>query len=156
HFRGTSVADCEREFDTLVAGVRMRAPMMAIHTIAAGGGSIVEFDGLKFKVGPASAGANPGPACYRRGGPLTATDCNVLLGKVQPDFFPAAFGASSDQIIDRDVVVEKFDALAAEVRGATGREITKEEVAEGFLRIAVSNMANAIKVISVQRGYDVT
>jgi 5-oxoprolinase (ATP-hydrolysing) len=156
HFRGKSIADAERDFDRLVAGVRMRAPMMSIHTIAAGGGSILFFDGQKFRVGPESAGANPGPACYRRGGPLAVTDCNVLLGKIQPGFFPEVFGEAADQPLDRDVVVRKFEELASEVRRATGQGVTKEEVAEGFLRIAVANMANAIKVISVQRGHDVT
>ncbi len=156
HFAGTSLADCERDFDTQVAGVRMRAPMMSIHTIAAGGGSILDFDGRRYRVGPASAGANPGPACYRRGGPLTVTDCNVMLGKLQPEFFPRVFGPEANAQIDRDIVVSKFEALARDVRRSTGRDTTPEEVAEGCLRIAVANMANAIKFISVQRGYDVT
>jgi 5-oxoprolinase (ATP-hydrolysing) len=156
HFAGESPADSERSFETLVAGVRMRAPMMAIHTIAAGGGSILHFDGQKFRVGPESAGANPGPVCYRRGGPLALTDCNVLLGKIQPDFFPAAFGPTADAALDRAAVVARFDELTAEVASATGRQVVAEEIAEGFLQIAVANMANAIKVISVQRGYDVT
>jgi 5-oxoprolinase (ATP-hydrolysing) len=156
HFAGKSLADCERDFDTLVAGVRMRAPMMSIHTIAAGGGSILDFDGRRFRVGPASAGANPGPACYRRGGPLTVTDCNVMLGKIQPEFFPRVFGPAANAPIDLDTVTAKFEALAQDVSRATGREHTAEEVAEGCLRIAVANMANAIKYISVQRGYDVT
>jgi 5-oxoprolinase (ATP-hydrolysing) len=156
HFAGTSVADCEREFDTLVAGVRIRAPMMAIHTIAAGGGSILHFDGRRLQVGPDSAGANPGPKSYRRGGPLSVTDCNVLVGKVVPSFFPAAFGPSANEPLDRDAVVDAFRAMAADVTRATGRDAAPEEVAEGFLRIAVSNMASAIKLISVQRGYDVT
>lgn len=146
----------ERTYETVVAGVRMRAPMMNIHTVAAGGGSICIFDGSRFRVGPESAGANPGPACYRRGGPLTVTDCNVMLGKIQPAFFPKLFGPDGDEPLDRDIVVEKFTALAAEVTQATGRSWTAEEVAEGFLTIAVENMAHAIKQISIQRGYDVT
>lgn len=156
HFAGESVADCERAFDTQVAGVRMRAPMMSIHTIAAGGGSILNFDGQRFRVGPDSAGANPGPAAYRRGGPLTVTDCNVMLGKIQPEFFPAVFGPNGDQPLDAQIVREKFVALAREVQEATGDVQSPELIAEGFLRIAVANMANAIKFISVQRGYDVT
>jgi 5-oxoprolinase (ATP-hydrolysing) len=156
HFAGESLADCEREFDTLVAGVRMRAPMMAIHTIAAGGGSILQFDGQRYRVGPGSAGANPGPACYRRGGPLTVTDCQVMLGRIHPDWFPHCFGPAADQAIDRDTVVRMFGALAVGVGAATGEQPAPEHVAQGFLRIAVANMANAIKFISVQRGYDVT
>jgi 5-oxoprolinase (ATP-hydrolysing) len=156
HFDGDSVADCERAFDTLVAGVRLRAPMMAIHTIAAGGGSILHFDGQRFRVGPDSAGADPGPACYRRGGPLTVTDCNVLLGRIQPDFFPAVFGRAADSPLDAERVRAEFTALAEQVERATRAPATPEQVAEGFLQIAVSNMAGAIKVISVQRGHDVT
>jgi 5-oxoprolinase (ATP-hydrolysing) len=146
----------EREFETQVAGVRLRAPMMAIHTVAAGGGSILRFDGARLRVGPESAGAAPGPACYRNGGPLTVTDANVLLGKIQPEFFPRVFGPSGDLPLDDGIVRERFAALAAEVRAATGTERTAEELAEGFVRIAVENMANAIKKISVQRGHDVT
>ncbi|CAG0907575.1 unnamed protein product, partial [Cyprideis torosa] len=147
----------ERSFETVVAGVRMRAPMMHIHTVAAGGGSILHFDGSRYRVGPDSAGANPGPACYRRGGPLTVTDCNVMLGKIQPDFFPAVFGPEADQPLDAEVVRQHFTALAHRVSEASGRPLQRpEEVAEGFLRIAVLNMASAIKQISVQRGYDVT
>ncbi|HEY6633313.1 MAG TPA: hydantoinase/oxoprolinase family protein, partial [Rhizobiaceae bacterium] len=142
----------ERAFDTEVAGVRVRAPMMRIHTVAAGGGSILHFEAGRFRVGPDSAGANPGPACYRRGGPLAVTDANVMLGKLQPDFFPAIFGAGQDQPLDTDAVREKFSALAGEI--GDGR--SPEAVAEGFVTIAVENMANAIKKISVQRGYDVT
>ncbi|BCM20498.1 hydantoinase B/oxoprolinase family protein [Mesorhizobium sp. J8] len=142
----------ERAFDTEVAGVRIRAPMMRIHTVAAGGGSILHYEAGRFRVGPDSAGANPGPAAYRRGGPLAVTDANVMLGKLQPDFFPAIFGASQDQPLDIGTVREKFAALAAEI--GDGR--TPEAVAEGFVTIAVENMANAIKKISVQRGYDVT
>jgi 5-oxoprolinase (ATP-hydrolysing) len=142
----------ERAFDTEVAGVRVRAPMMRIHTVAAGGGSILHFDGGRFRVGPDSAGANPGPACYRRGGPLAVTDANVMLGKLQPDFFPEIFGPGQDQPLDTDVVRVKFAAFAQEI--GDGR--SPEAVAEGFVTIAVENMANAIKKISVQRGYDVT
>jgi 5-oxoprolinase (ATP-hydrolysing) len=146
----------EREFETQVAGVRLRAPMMSIHTVAAGGGSILHFDGSRFRVGPDSAGANPGPASYRRGGPLAVTDCNVMLGKIQPEFFPAVFGANSDQPLDHAVVEEKFETLAQQVSAKLGVQKTPEQIAEGFLQIAVANMANAIKKISVQRGYDVT
>ena len=146
----------ERAFETLVAGVRMRAPMMQIHTVAAGGGSILHFDGARYRVGPDSAGANPGPACYRRGGPLAVTDCNVMLGRIVPEFFPPVFGPGADQPLDADVVTERFAALAAKIREATGDERTPEQVADGFRRIAIENMANAIKKISIQRGYDVT
>ncbi len=142
----------ERAFDTEVAGVRVRAPMMRIHTVAAGGGSVLHFEAGRFRAGPDSAGANPGPACYRRGGPLAVTDANVMLGKLQPDFFPAIFGPDQDQPLDTEIVREKFEALAAEI--GDGR--SSEAVAEGFVTIAVENMANAIKKISVQRGYDVT
>ncbi len=140
----------EREFETQVAGVRMRAPMMSIHTVAAGGGSLLGFDGARFRVGPESAGANPGPASYRRGGPLAVTDANVMLGKVQPRYFPQVFGEHADQPLDAEVVRTHFAALAEH----TGR--SPEEVAEGFIAIAVQQMANAIKKISVARGYDVT
>ena len=146
----------ERVFETVVAGVRMQAPMLLIHTVAAGGGSLCRFDGARFRVGPESAGANPGPACYRRGGPLAVTDCNVMLGKLQPDFFPNVFGPGQDEPLDADAVRTKFAAMAAEVKAATGIDRSPEELADGFLRIAVENMANAIKKISVQRGYDVT
>jgi len=142
----------ERAFDTEVAGVRIRAPMMRIHTVAAGGGSILHYEAGRFRVGPDSAGANPGPAAYRRGGPLAVTDANVMLGKLQPDFFPAIFGPGQDQPLDAKTVRDKFTALAAEI--GDGR--SPEAVAEGFVTIAVENMANAIKKISVQRGYDVT
>ncbi|GLS14301.1 hydantoinase B/oxoprolinase family protein [Hydrogenophaga electricum] len=140
----------EREFETQVAGVRMRAPMMSIHTVAAGGGSILSFDGARFRVGPESAGANPGPASYRRGGPLAVTDANVMLGKIQPAHFPRVFGPNADEALSAEAVREQFGALAQQ----TGR--TAEDVAEGFIRIAVQQMANAIKKISVARGYDVT
>ena len=157
HFDGSPGGDgYERAFDTVVAGVRMRAPMMRIHTVAAGGGSILHFDGARYRVGPDSAGADPGPACYRRGGPLTVTDCNVMLGKLNPDFFPRVFGPNADAPLDADIVAEKFAALAARIHAATGDRRSPVEVADGFLRIAVANMANAIKQISVQRGYDVT
>jgi len=149
-------SEYEREFDTLVAGVRMRAPMMSIHTVAAGGGSILHFDGARLRVGPDSAGANPGPACYRRGGPLAVTDANVMLGRIQPEFFPRVFGPQADQPLDREAVAEKFAALAGDVTAATGTRKSPEEVAAGFLDIAVRNMAEAIKKISVQRGHDVT
>jgi 5-oxoprolinase (ATP-hydrolysing) len=142
----------ERAFDTEVAGVRVRAPMMRIHTVAAGGGSILHYADGRFQAGPDSAGANPGPACYRRGGPLAVTDANVMLGKLQPDFFPAIFGPNQDQPLDVGVVRKKFEAMAAEI--GDGR--SPESVADGFITIAVENMANAIKKISVQRGYDVT
>ncbi|HEY1932333.1 MAG TPA: hydantoinase B/oxoprolinase family protein [Acetobacteraceae bacterium] len=144
----------ERAFETAVAGVRMRAPMMSINTVAAGGGSILHFDGARLRVGPDSAGADPGPACYRRGGPLTVTDANVCVGKIQPAHFPAIFGPNGDAPLDGDVVAEKFAALAVEVSQATGRPHTPQQVAEGFLRIAVANMANAIKQVSVQKGHD--
>ncbi len=146
----------ERAFETLVAGVRMRAPMMQIHTVAAGGGSILHFDGAKYRVGPDSAGANPGPACYRRGGPLAVTDANVMLGRIQPEFFPAVFGPKADEPLDGEVVRRKFETLAREIHEATGDRRAPEEVADGFRRIAIENMANAVKKISTQRGYDVT
>ena len=146
----------ERVFETVVAGVRMQAPMLLIHTVAAGGGSLCQFDGARFRVGPESAGANPGPACYRRGGPLAVTDCNVMLGKLQPEFFPPVFGPNQDEPLDADAVRARFTEMAAEVESSTGIARSPEELADGFLRIAVENMANAIKKISVQRGYDVT
>jgi len=152
HFDG----EYERAFETLVAGVRMRAPMMRIHTVAAGGGSILHFDGARYRVGPDSAGADPGPACYRRGGPLTVTDANVMVGKIQPQFFPKLFGGDGDEALDGDVVGQKFAELTARIEADTGDKRTPRQVAEGFLRIAVENMANAIKQISVQRGYEVT
>ncbi len=152
HFAG----QYERTFETVVAGVRLRAPMMSIHTIAAGGGSICRFDGARFRVGPESAGADPGPACYRRGGPLTITDCNVMVGKIQPQFFPAVFGPSGCEPLDVAIVEERFRALADEVRGVAGATLTPQEIASGFLSIAVDNVANAIKQISIARGHDVT
>ncbi len=147
HYAG----EFEREFDTQVAGVRIRAPMMRIHTIAAGGGSVLHFDGSRYRVGPDSAGADPGPACYRRGGPLTVTDANLMLGKIQPDWFPAVFGPGADAPLDREIVVQRFTELAARIAGAD-----PEAVAEGFIDVAVGRMANAIKFVSVQRGHDVT
>jgi len=152
HYAG----EFERVFDTRIAGVRMRAPMMNIHTVAAGGGSILHFDGARYRVGPDSAGAHPGPACYRHGGPLTVTDCNVMLGKIQPQFFPKVFGPGGDEPLDAAIVHQKFAALAAAIRDATGDTRTPQQVAEGFVRIAIENMANAIKKISVQRGHDIT
>jgi len=160
---GTSTDVChydgefERSFETEVAGARVRAPMMDIHTVAAGGGSILFFRDGRFQVGPESAGASPGPACYRRGGPLTVTDCNVMLGKLQPLHFPHVFGPNADQPIDVSVVENRFKEFAEEISIKTGNKpLSAIELADGFLRIAVSNMANAIKKISVQRGYDVT
>ncbi len=147
HFAG----EFERAFETEVAGVRMRAPMMQINTVAAGGGSILSWDGARLRVGPQSAGADPGPACYRKGGPLTVTDANVMLGKLAPDFFPHVFGPDANETIDRAVVEKKFAELAGEIGG-----LSPEELAEGFIKIAVENMAQAIKKISVARGYDVT
>ena len=146
----------ERTFETEVAGVRVRAPMMAINTVAAGGGSVLHFDGARLRVGPDSAGADPGPACYRRGGPLTVTDANVCVGKIQPAHFPAIFGPDGDAPLDAAVVEQKFAALADEVAAATGEAREPRALAEGFLQIAVANMANAIKQVSVQKGHDVT
>jgi len=152
HYSG----EFERVFETQVAGVRMRAPMMSIHTVAAGGGSILHFDGSRYRVGPDSAGANPGPASYRRGGPLAVTDCNVMLGKIQPGHFPQLFGEGGQQPLDAAAVKAQFAELAGRIAAATGRDTTPEQVAEGYIEIAVGNMANAIKQISVQRGHDVT
>jgi 5-oxoprolinase (ATP-hydrolysing) len=152
HFSG----EFERVFETQVAGVRMRAPMMSIHTVAAGGGSILHFDGSRYRVGPDSAGANPGPASYRRGGPLAVTDCNLMLGKIQPAHFPHLFGSDGRQALDHDTVLEQLNAMAYRIGEATSSTPAPEQVAEGFIRIAVGNMANAIKQISVQRGHDVT
>ena len=152
HFAG----EFEREYETQVAGVRMRAPMLSIHTVAAGGGSILHFDGSRYRVGPDSAGANPGPACYRKGGPLTITDANVLLGRIQPDYFPRVFGEHGDQPLDAEITKQKFEELSRQITAATGDERGPEEVAAGFAEIAVANMASAIKKISVQRGYDIT
>jgi len=152
HYAG----EYERAFETEVAGVRVRAPMMNIHTIAAGGGSIIRFDGARLRVGPGSAGANPGPASYRRGGPVTITDANVILGRIQPAFFPAVFGPQANQPLDADVALLKFAELADLVSASADAAVSAEEIAAGSLRIAVGSMANAVKRISVSRGYDVT
>ena len=152
HFAG----ELERQYETQVAGVRMRSPMLRIHTVAAGGGSVLHFDGSRYRVGPDSAGADPGPACYRAGGPLTVTDANVMLGRIQPAHFPHVFGPEGDLPLDSAVVTAMFRSLAAEIGAATGDTPAPEHVAAGFVDIAVANMANAIKKISVQRGYDVT
>ncbi|MFD5572069.1 hydantoinase B/oxoprolinase family protein [Streptomyces cadmiisoli] len=152
HFAG----EYERVFTTRIAGVRLRAPMLDIHTVAAGGGSILHFDGSRYRVGPDSAGADPGPASYRGGGPLTVTDANVMLGRIQPDEFPQVFGPDGDQPLDAALVLDRFSALAQEIHERTGDDRTPEQVAEGFLQIAVANIANAVKRISVQKGHDVT
>ncbi|MFG2513860.1 hydantoinase B/oxoprolinase family protein [Streptomyces sp. NPDC048584] len=152
HFAG----EYERVFTTRIAGVRLRAPMLDIHTVAAGGGSVLHFDGSRYRVGPDSAGAAPGPACYRRGGPLAVTDANVMLGRIQPAHFPAVFGPDGDQPLDDGLVRERFTALAHEIRDRTGDDRTPEQVAEGYLRIAVADIAGAVKRISVQKGHDVT
>ena len=152
HFAGAY----ERVFTSQIAGVRLRAPMLDIHTVAAGGGSVLHFDGSRYRVGPDSAGAAPGPACYRAGGPLTVTDANVMLGRIPPAHFPAVFGPDGDQPLDAAVVRDRFTALAHEIRERTGDDRTPEQVAEGYLRIAVANIANAVKRISVQKGHDVT
>ncbi len=152
HYAG----EYERTLETIVDGIRIRAPMMQIHTIAAGGGSICSFEGGRYRVGPASAGAEPGPACYRKNGPLTVTDCNLILGKLQPDFFPKVFGPKQDQSLDANIVARKFHKLSEEIKSNNGDKRTPTEVAEGFLRIAVDNMANGIKKVSVQKGHDIT
>jgi 5-oxoprolinase (ATP-hydrolysing) len=152
HYKG----EYERVFETQVAGVRLRTPMLEIHTVAAGGGSCLHFDGSRFRVGPDSAGADPGPTCYRRGGPLTVTDANLVLGKIQPGHFPDLFGPDGNQPLDAEAVATAFDALAREIRQATGLERRVEDIAEGFIKIAVNAMAGAIKTISIQRGHDVT
>jgi 5-oxoprolinase (ATP-hydrolysing) len=152
HFAG----EYERVFTTLIAGVRLRAPMLDIHTVAAGGGSVLHFDGSRYRVGPDSAGADPGPACYRGGGPLAVTDANVMLGRIQPGHFPRVFGPEGDQPLDEELVRDRFCALAREIHERTGDERTPEQVAEGYLQIAVANIANAVKRISVQKGHDVT
>ncbi|MFG2787941.1 hydantoinase B/oxoprolinase family protein [Streptomyces sp. NPDC048419] len=152
HFAG----EYERVFTTQIAGVRLRAPMLDIHTVAAGGGSVLHFDGTRYRVGPDSAGADPGPACYRGGGPLAVTDANVMLGRIQPAHFPKVFGPEGDQPLDAELVRDRFTALAREIRTRTGDDRTPEQVAEGFLQIAVANIANAVKRISVQKGHDVT
>ena len=146
----------ERAYTTEIAGVRLRAPMMQIKTVAAGGGSILHYDGVRMRVGTDSAGADPGPACYRRGGPLAVTDANVMVGKIIPELFPKVFGPGGGEALDEAVVRDKFEALAAEVSAATGDRRSAQDIADGFLKIAVENMARAIKEISVQRGYDVS
>ncbi|MFE8949461.1 hydantoinase B/oxoprolinase family protein [Streptomyces sp. NPDC007856] len=152
HYAG----EIERVLGTQVAGVRMRAPMTDIHTVAAGGGSILHFDGMRYRVGPDSAGADPGPVCYRRGGPLTVTDANVMVGRIQPAFFPRVFGKDGNQPLDEAAVRARFTELAEQTAAATGKRRSPEEVAAGFLDIAVLNIANAVKTISVQRGRDIT
>ena len=152
HYAG----ELERVFDTEVAGVRLRAPMLAIHTVAAGGGSVLHFDGSRFRVGPDSAGADPGPACYGNGGPLAVTDANVVLGRISPRHFPTVFGPAGDEPLDADAARDRLDALAREVAEQTGSTVSTEAVAAGFVQIAVLNMANAVKKISVQQGHDVT
>ncbi|TAE58811.1 MAG: hydantoinase/oxoprolinase family protein [Nostocales cyanobacterium] len=152
HFKG----EYERQLDSEIAGARMRVPVLAIHTIAAGGGSILSFDGSSYRVGPESAGSNPGPAAYRRGGPLTVTDANVMLGKIQPQYFPAVFGNDGNLPLDKEIVIQKFQALAENIKSVAGNNRHPEQVAAGFISIAVENMANAIKKISLQRGYDVS
>ncbi len=152
HYAG----EFERNAATVIAGVKLHAPMLAINTVAAGGGSICRFDGTRYRVGPESAGADPGPACYRRGGPLTITDCNLMLGKLRPEHFPAIFGPGGDQTLDREAIERKFAALAEGIATATGDRRSAAQVAEGFVAIANATMANAIKHISIERGYDVT
>jgi len=152
HYAG----ELERRFETEISGVRLQTPMLDIHTVAAGGGSILRFDAGRFRVGPQSAGADPGPMSYRRGGPLTVTDANLMLGRIQPSFFPALFGPDGDLPLDRDRVMQAFTRLAAEIRSATGRKLTAEAVAEGFMAVAVENMAAAIKRISIQRGHELS
>lgn len=157
HYNGEeNQGDYERTFETEVAGVRLRAPMMAIHTVAAGGGSILQFDGARYRVGPESAGADPGPTCYRRGGPLTVTDCNVMVGKLQPQFFPTVFGPDGDLPLDKTAVTENFQHLSQEIEQQTGNFQSPEEIAAGYLTIAIEKMASAIKKISIQRGYDIS
>ena len=146
--------DYERRQEAVIGGVRVSAPMLRIDTVAAGGGSICRFDGGRFQVGPASAGADPGPACYRRGGPLTVTDCNLLLGKIRADAFPAVFGATGDRPLDRAAAAARLDALLDEVAAATGARPAPMAAAAGLVDIAVANMAGAIKAVSVARGHD--
>ncbi|MDM9581511.1 hydantoinase/oxoprolinase family protein [Nostoc sp. GT001] len=152
HFKG----EYERQLDLEIAGARMRVPVLAINTIAAGGGSVLFFDGSSYRVGPKSAGSNPGPACYQRGGPLTVTDANVMLGKIHPQYFPSVFGIDGNLPLDKDIVIQKFTQLTQDIQAATLNDCTPEQVAAGFIAIAVENMANAIKKISLQRGYDVS
>jgi len=150
HYAG----ELERISETVVAGVRLRAPMAAVHTVAAGGGSICRFDGARLRVGPQSAGADPGPACYRHGGPLTVTDCNLVLGKILPEHFPSVFGRGGDQPLDRDAAERAMAGAAKALERETGVRLTAETLAEGFVAIAVQTMAEAIKRVSVQAGHD--
>jgi len=152
HFKG----EYERQLNSEIAGARMRVPVLAINTIAAGGGSILFFDGSSYRIGPESAGSNPGAACYRRGGRLTVTDANVMLGKIHPQYFPSVFGTDGNLPLDKDIVIQRFTQLAQDITSATKNHCTPEQVAAGFIAIAVENMAIAIKKISLQRGYDVT
>nr|WP_234983968.1 hydantoinase/oxoprolinase family protein [Selenihalanaerobacter shriftii] len=152
HYNG----EYEKDFETEIAGVRLRTPILSIHTIAAGGGSVLNFDKSRYRVGPKSAGADPGPASYRKGGPLTVTDCNVMLGRFQSQFFPSVFGEDGDQPLDYEQIKRKFDELINDINNKSEGNRKSEEVAAGFLDIAVENMANAIKEISLQRGYDIT
>jgi 5-oxoprolinase (ATP-hydrolysing) len=152
HFKG----EYERQLDSEIAGTRMRVPVLDIHTIAAGGGSILFFDGSSYRVGPESAGSNPGPASYRRGGKLAVTDANIMLGKIHPQYFPSVFGIDGNSPLDKEVVIDKFTKLATDIKTVTGNNRTPEQVAAGFIAIAVENMANAVKKISLQRGYDVS
>ena len=152
HFNGVF----ERTFDSVIAGVRIRAPMMDIHTVAAGGGSLCTFDGLRFKVGPESAGAQPGPVAYRQGGPLTITDCNIFLGRIQPHHFPSVFGRTGDQPLDKEAVTKLLVSMSGSVKSGISHAMKPEEIAEGFRSIAIENMAGAIKTISIQKGYDVS
>ena len=159
---GTSTDVChyngeyERTHETELTGIRLKSPMMLINTVAAGGGSILHFDGSRYRVGPESAGAFPGPACYRNGGPLSVTDCNLMLGKLNPDYFPKVFGPNGNQKLDLKIVQRKFKSLAKDISSCTKKAVTPHKVAEGFLSIAIDSMSNAIKKISVQRGYDVS
>ncbi len=152
HFKG----EYERQLDSEIAGARMRVPVLAINTIAAGGGSILDFDGSSYRVGAESAGSNPGAASYRRGGPLTVTDAKVMLGKIQPAYFPAVFGSEGNLPLDKEIVIHKFTQLAEDIACVTGNSRTPEQVASGFISIALENMANAIKKIRLQRGYNVS
>ena len=152
HYAG----EFERFYETEVAGIRVRSPMMDIHTVAAGGGSILHFDGSRLRVGPDSAGADPGPASYGNDGPLAITDCNVILGKLRPEFFPSVFGTDGQQPLDLEATTTAFQALAKQISAETGTPQTETTVAQGFLDVAADNMANAIKKISIERGHDVS
>ena len=152
HFNG----GYERTFDDVIGGVRLRAPMMKIHTVAAGGGSLLKYDGFRMQVGPESAGAQPGPACYGLNGPLTVTDCNALLGRIQADFFPSCFGVSGKEHLSRIQSEQQFKSLLRDIQKIHSHYTTIEQVAEGYLNIAITNMANAIKKISIARGFDLS